>query len=138
MPYNSVPIYVRRPAIYSNTVIGSNTTKDLSTGTVTEPIFRSNTENGSYLDTIRVKSLGTCVQTVARIFFNDGGPTTVANNNSMISELTLPATTKSEAVWTTDIVLPMKMALPPSANIYVTLGTAVADGWAFTGIGGDY
>lgn len=138
MPFNTQAIYVRKPAIYSNTVIGSNTTKDLSTGTITEPFFRSNTSNGSYLEQIRVKPVGTNVATVLRIFYNNGLTTTTAENNSMIMEVTLPAYTMSEVSPSADLTFPVKMALPPSANLYATLGTAVASGWAVTGIGGDY
>ena len=59
-------------------------------------------------------------------------------NCKFYGELTLPATTASATAATPDIDYPMNMALPPGWEVYVGIATAVAAGWAVTGIGGDY
>lgn len=133
------PIFINVPKVgMSNTLITQNQTKDLSSGTIPNPIFEANTVNGSYLDHIRAKPLGTNIASVARVFYNNGGPTTTATNNAMITEVSLPAITISEVAAQIDIVIPIKEALPPAANVYVVIGTTVAAGWTFTGWGGDY
>lgn len=138
MPAGTQPIFVNRPKIgLSNNIIAANITKDLTTGTSNQ-IFAANTLNGSYFDHVRAKALGTNIASVARIFYNNGGATTGFANNALMTEISLPATTLSEVAGLVDIAVPIKVALPASSNIYVTLGTAVAAGWTFMGVGGDY
>lgn len=135
----TAPIFVNVPKVYSsNTITAANVSKDLSTGTIPPPVFQANTTNGSFLDHIRAKPLGGQIASVARVFWNNGQATTTAINNAMITEISLPAITGTETAAQIDIVIPVKEALPPSANVYVLLGTAVANGWVFTGWGGDY
>lgn len=139
MPAGTQPIYVSRPKVYwSNTITAANITKDLTTGTLNPPIFQANTANGSFVDHIRARATGTNVASVARIFLNNGSNTLNFLNNSMITEISLPITTISETGAQPDVILPLKMALQAGYNVHVTLGTAVAAGWEFTGFGGDY
>ena len=143
MPAGTQPIYVSRPKVYwSNTITAANITKDLTSGTLNPPIFQANTSNGSFVDHIRARSVGTNVASVARIFLNNGGNTAQMNNgianNAMITEISLPVTNISETGAQPDVILPLKMALQAGYNVHVTLGTAVAGGWVFTGFGGDY
>ena len=138
MPASTTPIFVTRPNVRSsNTITASNTTKDMTSGTLNH-LFASNTTNGSFIDHVRAKPLGTNIASVGRIFFNNGGATTNAVNNSLITEISLPATTLSEVAALVDMVVPLKLALPPAANMFVTIGTTVAAGWVFTSVGGDY
>ena len=117
MPAATNPIYVSRPKVYwSNTITTANITKDLTSGTLNPPIFQANTTNGSFLDHIRVRSAGTNIGTVARIFLNNGGNTQQMSaaglaNNAMITEISLPVTTISETGAQPDVILPMKMDL---------------------------
>lgn len=134
----SMPIFVHRAQIKSNTQLAGNITKDLSTGTIPPPIFTANSANGSFLDHIRMKPLGTNVTTCARIFFNDGEATTVTNNNCLFTEVTLPAITVSEVASQNDVIIAVKTALPPNWNVYALLSQTVAAGWTFTAFGGDY
>jgi hypothetical protein len=139
MPAGTNPIYVSKPAAYwSNNIIIANTTKDLSSGTINNPVFRANSTNGSFLDHIRARASGTNVATVARFFLNNGGATTGAANNAMFTEITLSPTTVSERSSQPDVIVPVKMALQAGYNVHVTLGTAVAAGWQFSAFGGDY
>lgn len=139
MPGATNPIFVRSPKIgFMNVITAANITKDLSTGTIPPAVFSSNTSEGSYLDHIRGKPIGTNVASVARVFLNNGGSTTGAANNTMIAEISLQVTTATDNVALPEIMLPIKMALPPRYNVHITLATAVAAGWAFQAYGGDY
>jgi hypothetical protein len=63
---------------------------------------------------------------------------TVNNNNYLIGEQSLPATTLAAAAATAEIDYPLNFALPPGYRILVGLGTTVAAGWVVTGFGGAY
>ena len=63
---------------------------------------------------------------------------TVSNNNYLIGEQSLPATTLAAAAATAEIDYPLNFALPPGYRILVGLGTTVAAGWLVTGFGGAY
>jgi len=141
MPAGTNPIFINRPKVgFSNTITAGNISKDLSTGALNPTLFQANTLNGSYLDHIRAKPLGTNVASVARIFMHNGavGGLAQANNNAMIAEITLIATTTTENTAQPETILPLKLALPPGYNVHVLLGTAVAAGWTFGAFGGDY
>lgn len=87
------------------------------------------------------------VQTVPFIAGQMNGPianssasftTSFNNNNTLIGELSLPATTAISTAATVDIDYPINMALPPGWRILVGLGTATANGWFATAIAGKY
>jgi hypothetical protein len=63
---------------------------------------------------------------------------TVSNNNALIGELSLPATTAITTAATVDIDYPLNFALPPGGRILVGLGATVVGGWTVTGVGGEY
>lgn len=118
--------------------VTANTTKDGSSGTLYGPIFTADATDGSRLDFIKVRSLGTNVATVVRLWVNNGSATTTAANNALYLERTLSATTVSETAEQPDIILPLNVSLPAGYRIYATFGTAVAAGFHLTGVGGDY
>jgi hypothetical protein len=101
-------------------------------------VFKADATNGSYVQRLRLKALGTNVASVARIYLNNGSTNTTATNNSFYGEISLPATTATAAAATVDIDYPLTVALPPNFAIYVGLGTTVAAGWAVTAVGGKY
>ena len=107
----------------------ANTTTNLAAGTI-YLAFTADTTNGGYVQRIRFRTLGSNSNaTVARIWINNGGATTTADNNTLFDEITLPTTT----------VLPLNFALPPGDRIYITLGQApTSAGWQATVIGGKY
>jgi hypothetical protein len=118
--------------------VTANTTKDLTSGTIYGPIETAEATNGSRVDFIKVRALGTNVATVIRIWLNNGSATGTAANNALYLERTLSATSVSETAELPDIILPLNISLAPSYRIYATFGTAVAAGFHLTAIGGDY
>jgi len=118
--------------------VTANTTKDLSSGTIYGAIFTGKAVDGSRLDFIKVRALGTNIATVIRVWINNGSVTTTAANNALYLERTLSATTVSETAEQPDIILPLNISLPAGYRIYATFGTAVAAGFHLTAVGGDY
>jgi hypothetical protein len=138
MAVNNKPIFTGTSKIsWTNTVITANTTTDLTAGTIYGPIFTAATE-GSYLQKIRFRSLGTNVATVARVWVNNGSATTSAANNTLIDEISLPATTVSQTSALSNYEIPLNFTIPSGYRIYVTLGTTVAAGYDVCVFGGDY
>lgn len=118
--------------------LAANTTTDLTSGTIYGPIQTAGAVEGSRLDFIKVRALGTNVATVIRIWINNGAATTTAANNTLYFERTLSATAVSQTAELPDIILPMNISLAPGYRVYATFGTAVAAGFHLTAVGGDY
>lgn len=118
--------------------VTANTTRDLTSGTIYGPIFTGKAVDGSRLDFIKVRALGSNVSTVIRIFINNGSATTTAANNTLYLERTLSATIGSETSEQPDIILPLNISIPAGYRIYAAFGTAVSSGFHLTAIGGDY
>ena len=141
MPANTSPIFSAKGSIQWNPaiLITANTGKD-GTGTVAT-VFTGNTAGnnaGNFVQKLAARPLGTNVATVLRIFINNGSANTTAANNSLIAEMTLPATTLSEIAAQPDYVLPLNFVVPAGYKLNATLGTTVAAGYALTVIGGEY
>jgi len=138
VPANTSPIFsIAGEAQWSSGAItAANTTTDLTSGTI-YAIFTGGT-NGSYIQRIRFRHLGTNVATVARVWINNGSTTGTAANNTLWDEITLAANTLSQTAAAINYELPFGFALPAGYVIYVTLGTGVAAGFKATIIGGDY
>ena len=138
MPANTSPIFTLIPDIqWSDAMTAANTTKDLTSGT----IYLSFTAgaNGSYVQRVRFRTLGTnAAATVGRIWINNGGATGTASNNTLWDEVSLAITSGSQTTALPVYEVPMNVALPPSYTIYTTLGTAVAAGYDCIAIGGKY
>lgn len=98
--------------------------------------------NGSRLVGLHFEAIGTNVQSVARIYVNNGSTNTTATNNSLVGKITLAATTAAanSAELSVDYSFPGVAAdLPAGFRVYVGLGTTVAAGWVVTPIyGGDF
>jgi hypothetical protein len=141
MPANTSPIFSAKGAIQWNPAIlnSANTAKD-GTGTVATVFIGNAAGNaaGNFMQRLIARPLGTNVATVLRVFVNNGSSNATAANNSLIAELTLPATTLNEAAAQADFVLPLNFAVPAGYKIHCALGTAVAAGYALTIIGGEY
>jgi hypothetical protein len=147
MAQNTNPIFPLVPAVTwvsgaaanaATPGVTANTTTDLTSGTIYGPIETAGAVEGSRLDFIKVRSLGTNVQTVIRIWINNGSATGTAANNTLYLERTLTATTVSQTADQADIVLPLSISLPAGYRVYATFGTAVAAGFHLTAVGGDY
>lgn len=135
MAAGTAAIFPNVPATGFGKLTTANAALD-GTGTVSS-LFTAGA-NGARVDKIRLKALGTNVGTVVRIFLNNGSTNTVATNNSLISEMTLAATTASSTVANPDVFLFLDVALPPTYTLLATLGTTVAAGWQLTVEGGNY
>jgi len=118
--------------------VTANTTTDLTSGTIYGPIFTGKAVDGSRLDFIKVRALGTNVQTVVRVWINNGSATGTAANNVLYLDRTLSSTTVSQTSELPDIILPLNISIPAGYRIYATFGTAVAAGFHLTAVGGDY
>lgn len=117
--------------------VTANTTFDLTSGTIYGPVYTGAT-NGSRLDFLRLRALGTNVQTVVRVWINNGSATGTAANNMLFFERTISSTTVSQTTEQLDIVIPLNIAIQNAYRIYLTFGTAVAAGFHASVVGGDY
>lgn len=140
MAQNTSPVFPLVPVItWVNTgAVTANTTTDLTAGTNYNSGFTANATNGSRVDFVRVRALGTNVATVMRVWINNGSATGTAANNTLFFERTLSATTVSQVAELPDVILPINASLPAGYKIYYTFGTAVAAGYSVSVVGGDY
>jgi hypothetical protein len=132
----TTPNYVGTPKVIWNAtnVTTANTAKD-GTGTV-ETVFTAGT-NGSKVSAVTIRPRGTNVQTVMRLWLNNGGTNATASNNTCLGEITCPATTLSETAQLVPTDFPINRDIPAGYKINVTLGTAVAAGFSVTTFGWD-
>ena len=140
MAQNTSPIFPLVPVIAWVNAAGlvANTTTDLTAGTNYNSNFTANATNGSRVDFIRARTLGTNVTTVMRVWLNNGSTTATAANNTLFFERTLAATSATQTAELPDIILPINVSLPAGYKIYYTFGTAVAAGYSIQVVGGDY
>lgn len=113
----------------------ANTAMD-GTGTV-NTIFTAGA-NGSWVEDIVARPAGTNVATVLRIFLNNGSTHATPANNTLIAELSIPATTASNSQAQPDYTRLIRRAIDPGYKILVTIGTTIAAGIQATAFGGDY
>lgn len=138
MPANTAPIFSLLGSVqWGPTLLtAANTAKD-GTGTVLIP-FVADATNGSYVQRLRARAAGTNVQTVLRVFINNGLTNATPANNILFDEMTLNATVLSETLATGLYEMPLGLALNPGYRILCTIGTAVAAGWYISVVGGAY
>jgi hypothetical protein len=139
MPSNTTPIFSKVGDIQWNStpIVTANTTTDLTTGT-SYLIFTADATNGGYVQKLRIRSLGTNVTTVMRVWLNNGSTTATASNNTLYDEISLASSTVSQTTALSVYELPLNFALPLGYKIYVTLGTTVVAGYDVTCIAGKY
>jgi hypothetical protein len=144
MATNTIPIYSKAGQISWGTVLTTANTAMDGTGTVVT-LFTAGAD-GARLERIRCRALGTNVATVLRIFINNGGATTTASNNALFGEMTIAATTASNAAAllntnefpnTLDTTA-LPIVLPAGYKITATIGTTVAAGLMVTAVGSTY
>jgi len=145
MPANTSPIYSiagRADSVAANNsglVVGptANTALDGS-GTLYKAFTAGS--NGSYLQKVRFRPVGSPAATVCRVFISSSS-TTSATNTWLFDEITLPAVTLSQTASTSVFELPLNFALPTSYLLYVTFGTSTGSagtGYSVVTIAGDY
>jgi hypothetical protein len=114
----------------------ANTAKD-GTGTVLT-VFTAHATDGSRVDYLKSRAIGSNIATVMRVFINNGSTNATPANNVLFMERTIPATTLSEVAELADIMIPMDISLPAGYKINVTIGTTVAAGLMVAAIAGHY
>jgi hypothetical protein len=137
MAQNTLPIFTNVPEIsWTGNITAANTAKD-GTGTVLTG-FTADATDGSFVQRVIAKPAGTNVASLARVFINNGSSNGTAANNSYFMDIDLPATTLSETATMAFIERAINIALPAGYKLNVVLATAVAAGWTFSFVGGDY
>jgi hypothetical protein len=89
---NSDPIYSRRGAITRAILLKTAAADYFGVSEYNKEVFSADATNGSYVQRLRFKALGTNVATVARIYINNGGP-----NQNWTTAPTAPTATPSAA-----------------------------------------
>lgn len=140
MAVNTLPVLPLTPVSGWATLTTGNTAKDGTAGTT---LVLTAGANGAWVEGLRFQPLGTNVQTVCRVFLNNGASPAVAANNTLWYEQQLPATTISETVAqdtnsASGLALILARAIPATYRLYVVLSTTVAAGWQVTGNSGNY
>jgi hypothetical protein len=137
MPANSAPIFSKVAHVeWANGITAANTAKD-GTGTV-DTVFTADATHGSFVQKLVIRPRGTNVASVLRVFLDNGSSNATADNNVLIGEIGLTATTNTEVTALSGNEMPMNIPVPPGYRLLVTLGTAVAGGYGVTAMGGDY
>ena len=145
MPANTSPIYSITGDIQSvaqnnsGLVVGptANTALD-GTGTMYK-LFTAGA-NGSYVQKIRFRPVGSPAATVCRVFVSSS-TTTSATNTWLYDEITLPAVTLSQTAASSVFELPINFALNANYLLYVTFGTSTGSagtGYSVVCVAGDY
>lgn len=145
MPANTSPIYSiagSNDSVAANNtglIVGptANTAQD-GTGTLYK-LFTAGA-NGSYVQKIRFRPVGSPAATVCRVFISTS-TTTNATNTWLYDEITLPAVTVSQTAATSVFELPLNFALEANYLLYVTFGTSTGSsgtGYSVVAIAGDY
>lgn len=138
MPANTAPIFPIAPATeWAPAALLTANAATNGTGTVQD--FFTAGANGARVSNVVIQPLGTNVQTVMRIFMNNGSTNATVGNNSLIKEITLAATTGSNTAALNAQTVELNCVLPPGYKLFYTIGTAVANGFAVTCVdAGDY
>jgi len=145
MAANTAPIYsiagdvTSVAALNSGLVVGptANTAQDGS-GTLYKAFTAGS--NGSYVQKIRFRPVGSPAATVCRVFISSSS-TTSATVTWLYDEITLPAVTVSQTTASSIFELPMNFALNASYLLYVTFGTSTGStgtGYSIVTVAGDY
>jgi hypothetical protein len=142
MAANTVPIYSKAGQISGGVLTTANTAMD-GTGTVLT-VFTAGAD-GARIERVRSRARGTNVATVLRLFINNGGDNSDANNNELYAEKTIAATTASAVAALLLNELPdtidttaFPIVLPAGYRLLATIGTTVAAGLDITAIGSSY
>lgn len=144
MAANTAPIFTLTPDLSANGTTGMGSALIAAANDVTgvnannQLVFTAGAD-GSYVRRLQFKPLGTNVQTVARVFLNNGSDPTVAANNRFLDDILLPATTLSATAPIGPMqAMTLEFAIPAGWRLYAGIATAVAAGWVVTPIAGDY
>lgn len=145
MAANTAPIYSIVGAVdsvasnNSGLVVGPTANTALDGSGTMYKAFTAGT-NGSYVQKIRFRPVGSPAATVCRVFISSSS-TTSATATWLYDEITLPAVTLSQTAASSVFELPLNFAMDPSYLLYVTFGTSTGSagtGYSVVTIAGDY
>ena len=145
MPANTSPIYSivgATDSVASNNsglVVGPTANTALDGSGTMYKAFTAGT-NGSYVQKMRFRPVGSPAATVCRVFISSS-TTTRTTATWLYDEITLPAVTLSQTAASSVFELPVNVALDPSYLLYVTFGTSTGStgtGYSVVTIAGDY
>ena len=145
MPANTSPIYSIVGATdsvatnNSGLVVGPTANTALDGSGTLYKAFTAGT-NGSYIQKMRFRPVGSPAATVCRVFISSSS-TTSATATWLYDEITLPAVTLSQTAASSVFELPLNIAVDPSYLLYVTFGTSTGSagtGYSIVTIAGDY
>tara|TARA_R110000868_G_scaffold47021_1_gene154683 strand:- start:2528 stop:2965 length:438 start_codon:yes stop_codon:yes gene_type:complete len=145
MPANTSPIYSIVGAVDSvasnetGLVVGPTAnTSQTGSGTLYKAFTAG--ANGSYVQKMRFRPVGSPAATVCRVFISSSS-TTSTTATWLYDEITLPAVTVSQTAASSVFELPLNFALDPNYLLYVTFGTSTGSagtGYSVVTIAGDY
>jgi hypothetical protein len=137
MAQNTAPIFTQTPRLGFGVVISTaNPSFDMTSGE-SASLFTAG-PSGSYVTKMRLKPSGSTAASVFRVFLNNGGSTTVAANNILYAELSVPAITAIQTLAQNDFEIPINIAIPVNYALYGTTGTALGGGYDIVTVAGDY
>lgn len=137
MAQNTSPIFTQTPRLgFAVVTSTANTSFDMTTGE-SASLFTAG-PSGSYVTKMRLKPSGSTAASVFRVFLNNGGDTTVAANNTLYAELSVPAITANQTLAQNDFEIPINIAIPANYVLYGTNGTALGGGYDIVTVAGDY
>lgn len=136
MAQNTNPIFplIPDPKV-GGALIGStaNTAQD-GTGVAMYKIFDADNVNGSYVQLVRLKSVGTIIATVARLWLctdtgsYTAGTTNTVVNTTMIGELAIVAWASSNTLPSPHYEIPLNFPMGPGQKLLMSFGTSTGAG----------
>ena len=137
MAQNTSPIFTQTPRLGFGVIINTaNASFDMTSGE-SASLFTAG-PSGSYVTKMRLKPSGSTAASVFRVFLNNGSSTTVAANNILYAELSVPAITANQTLAQNDFEIPINIAIPVNYAFYGTTGTALGGGYDVVTVAGDY
>lgn len=148
MAINTTPTHTKSGQISWVKLTTANTATN-GTGTVWTLFTAWN--DWARVEKIRIRHLGTNVQTVLRIFINNGGATTTPENNTLFAELTIPSNSLSQTAQSINYELPQilgftsnptdissfPIVLPSGYKLLATIWTTIASWIQVTAVWGN-
>lgn len=137
MAANTNPIFPLTPNIGFTALQTTGNNNYDGTNAAVALVYTAGT-NGSFPQVVVIKAAGTNIQTVLRMWVNNGSTNGTATNNTFYKEWTLTGTTASANSSTQLFEFPLNFIMPAGYKLYVVLATTVAAGYAISVSGMDF
>jgi len=132
MAANTNPIFGRTPDVQlAGAILGSsaNTATD-GTGSNMYQIFEADAAEGSFVQSVRLKAVGTIAATVVRLWFCSdtgtfsAGTTNDETNTTLIAEIAVAVWAASQLVASPVYDIPVNMPIPAGTKLLMSFGTS--------------